>query len=160
MTGRQHQHLFAMVGSALVGGLVVAVVVGTNTARARSNAPAVVEAERFILKDAEGREWAHLRVLSSGPELSLLGPDGHRMINLAVTPQGPGIVLGDLENRDAPNAVLMVSKSGSPQFNLNGRGNIALRITPQEGQKIYIFDEAKKVLFEAPVPGKEPATPK
>jgi hypothetical protein len=48
--------------------------------------------------------------------------------------------------------VLIVTKTGSPQFNLNGKGTISLRVSPNEGQKIFIFDDAKKLLFEAPAP--------
>jgi hypothetical protein len=146
------QNLVAMIGAGIVGGLIASLLVWTNTARARANVATVVEAQRFVLRDTDGKEWAHLQLSGGGPHFSMLGPDGHRMINLSVMPQGAGLILGDLEKTDAGQAVLIVSNTGSPQFNLNAKGTISLRVAPQEGQKIYIFDDQKKLLFEAPAP--------
>ncbi len=77
----------------------------------------VVEAEKFILRDREGKIRAELGLGAGGPSLALLDADGHCRVRLAVLADGSSrLSLYDKEGHD--RAVLFVRSEGEPQLDL------------------------------------------
>lgn len=147
--------IVAMVLAALVGGLVVALFSGIAASRGQAKRPAaVLEAEKFMLKDAKGTTRALLYTDTTGaPHLSLLNAQGHRAVTLSVQNDGSGgLLVGDLDQQGNMPSALVITPSGSPELSLVGKGTISLRFERGEGPKVLVFDEAKTLVFEAPPP--------
>ncbi len=86
-----------------------------------------VEAERFILLDANGKPRVRLRMRAEGPELGLYDANRKTRVALGMTPNGPKLGL------------------------LDANGNLQVILGAEaEGPRLVLFDANGKVIFTAP----------
>jgi hypothetical protein len=101
-----------IVALAVIGAVVL---MGQTTGR-------LVDAEKFILRDWEGRKRAELMTISSGAYLGLDGPDGKTRITLAVLDEPILTLYGQGEGAGAIRVLLGVNDVDSPYLKLLDKG--------------------------------------
>ena len=86
-----------------------------------------LEAELFIVRDAQGKARMILAVGDEGPALTLLDKDGKLRVNLGVDKEGPSLDL--LDAAESPRAQLMITDDKGPRLNLvdNKGSQVSLR---------------------------------
>ncbi|UCH33451.1 MAG: hypothetical protein JSV65_12845 [Armatimonadota bacterium] len=135
---RQNRRLkLGMLGLAAVFGAVL--FVGAVTPQE------IVEAEKFVLRDAEGRQRAVLQVPEWGPCLSLYDAAGTTQVALYINGSRPGVRLSDTNGKE--RAILEVDEG--PLFALfdergQQRAGIGVQETGDktwpEGAAFFLFD--------------------
>jgi hypothetical protein len=132
---RQHRCMKWAVAVLLLGAALVGSVPRGQAGPPKGN---VVEAERFVLRDAEGKERAVWGVGREGPHLSLLDTEARGRVVLAVTKGGAYLHLQDGDNR--PRLELTAETGWSP---LNVNDDDTLRATVGWGREpmLGLFDE-------------------
>lgn len=90
----------------------------------------VVDAEKFVLRDWEGRKRAELMTISSGAYLGLDGPNGKTRVTIAVLDDPILTLYGEGEGADAIRVLLGVNDVDAPYLKL--------------------FNKAGKVIWSAP----------
>jgi hypothetical protein len=106
--------------------------------------PKIVEAESFVLKDANGRVRAELTMSGGGPSLKLRDEKGSALVTLSLNdsaPGGPLLLLSDPQHH-ASFALSVLDGAGS-QLSLGGeRPDIQLRLhaTP-DGTALELSDK-------------------
>ena len=106
--------------------------------------PKIVEAESFVLKDANGRVRAELGMSGAGPSLKLKDEKGSALVTLSLNdsaPGGPLLLLSDPQHH-ASFALSVLDGAGS-QLSLGGeRPDIQLRLhaTP-DGTALELSDK-------------------
>lgn len=83
--------------------------------------PKIVEAESFVLKDANGRVRAELSMAGTGPTFKLRDESGSALVTLSLNdgaPRGSLLLLSDPQHR--ASASWSVLEGGGPQFSLTG----------------------------------------
>lgn len=76
-------------------GLVAMVLAGATLLLGQATPQWKVEAERFVLKDADGKVRAELGMAGHGPLLALYDEDGARRAVFGIAERGPGIFFLD-----------------------------------------------------------------
>jgi hypothetical protein len=131
--------------------VTVAVAVSAVVASYRSEVQAqarprgrVVEAERFIVRDAKGKIRAVLGNLESGPGLALMDPDEKERVALGVALTGPVLTFRDtLQNEvlsiasldKGESGLLIRDKKGKPQLSLGSNtGGAGLQLSDDAGK--------------------------
>jgi hypothetical protein len=111
------QVILSWFGAATVGGLMVAVVVGA------SGPPKVVEAQDFVLRDAQGQLRGSFRVQDGRAIFSLLDGAGRSTGTFSVAEDGRAILsLGQTEGTSRKFVALLRAPDGSPGIVLQGEG--------------------------------------
>ena len=85
-----------------------------------------VEAERFVVRDGNGKMWAELSADSDGSFLHLFGPNGNVRVAVTSTAEGPTIVLFDEKMQHRAELAL---RPGGPTllfYDQDGKGRVAL----------------------------------
>lgn len=90
----------------------------------------VVDAEKFILRDWEGRKRAELMTISSGAYLGLDGPDGKTRVTIAVLDEPILTLYGEGEGAGAIRVLLGVNDVDSPYLKLVGKDGKVVWSTP------------------------------
>lgn len=147
--------------------VAAAVVSGSAVTRAQpaNNVPAVIEARQFILRDADNRARAVLRMEADGPVLALLPEDGKAAVRVAATKTGGSVLFRDA--RGIPRAALgLIGDKGQPQLGLQddtGRGAVTVGWVQNidEGPLVRVHDENGKPravfgMVKADPPGRAP----
>lgn len=98
-------------GMAALAVMTAVVLVGQTTGR-------LVDAEKFILRDWEGKKRAELMTISSGAYLGLDGPDGKTRITLTVLDEPILTLYGQGEGAGAIRVLLGVNDVDSPYVKL------------------------------------------
>jgi hypothetical protein len=106
--------------------------------------PKNIEAESFILKDANGRVRAELSMGGEGPSFKLLDPNGAALVTLSVldaAPGGPFLLLSDPQHR-AGLSMSIVAGQGSQVSLIGERADIQAHIgvTP-DGTALELSDK-------------------
>jgi hypothetical protein len=125
------------------GGLVLVLLCGSVLLMAQKPLAQDVEAQKFVLKDAEGKERAELHMTDSGPELALLssspsGAEAHLNLNNGA----PGLVLRGVNGKaallrvdeDGPSLALISKKQDGVWF-------AGLDIAEDEGPRLKLARE-------------------
>lgn len=105
------------VGVTALAVIAAVVLMGQATGR-------VVDAEKFILRDWEGRKRAELMTISSGAYLGLDGPNGKTRVTIAVLDDPILTLYGEGEGADAIRVLLGVNDVDAPYlklFNKDGK---------------------------------------
>ncbi|UCH36462.1 MAG: hypothetical protein JSV65_08940 [Armatimonadota bacterium] len=155
-----------------VGMLAILAVVGALVFMAATEPAAkVVRAERFELVDAKGKVRGLLTLVGDvGPKLLLFGNDDNARAMLRLTPNGnPELCLYDKDGRGG--VALMVGDDVNPRLTLRdkagtlraefsgtalelcdtkGRLRAALTLDRRGSPTMGMFDEARKVFWQAP----------
>ena len=153
--------------------LVTAAVVTSEGADGPQRSPKMIEAQGFLVGDAEGRERARLAVgdaegrvraqISVGPGgtpgIRLLDPSQKAEIGSAVSGTRPGLILNDRTGH--PRAGLSVQDDGSPLLsfrNQQGKLRLVLDCLPDGTPGLTFRDEQEyprlsAVVFPGGVPG-------
>jgi len=98
--------------------IAAVVLMGQTTGR-------MVDADKFILRDWEGKKRAELMTISSGAYLGLDGPDGKTRITLAVLDEPILTLYGHGEGAGAIRVLLGVNDVDSPYLKLvDKNGNV------------------------------------
>lgn len=106
--------------------------------------PKTVEAQSFLLKDANGKIRAELSMAGTGPSLKFHDESGSALATLSVndgTPGGPFLLLSDRQHHGA--IALSALEGGGTQLSLTGeRPEIQLRlgVTP-DGTALELWDK-------------------
>lgn len=105
--------------------------------------PTAVEAQGFILKDANGKVRAELGLAGGSPSLKFRDESGSALVSLSLNegPAGPVLLLSDPQHH-ASVALSVLEKAG-PQLSLTGeRADIQLRmgVTP-DGTALELSDK-------------------
>ncbi len=124
----------------------------------------LVEAEKFLVRDAAGKPRATLGLLPDGsPSLNLIDKDGNIRMAVGMTPQDtPSLNLYDktLTNRavlatlpDGSPALVLFDKAGETRALLGS--NFPMRMHPEEieirpASSLVLFDKDGKVTWKAP----------
>lgn len=90
----------------------------------------VVDAEKFILRDWEGKKRAELMTISSGAYLGLDGPDGKTRVTIAVLDEPILTLYGEGEGAGAIRVLLGVNDVDSPYLKLVGKDGKVVWSTP------------------------------
>src|SRR5438105_4227701 len=69
--------MLAMVGAGMVGALLMAAIGWAGPSTKAAKVPEVVEAQKFVLKDAEGKDRAMMYMAKGAVHFTLLSPEGH-----------------------------------------------------------------------------------
>ena len=106
--------------------------------------PTIVEAEGFVLKDANGRVRAELSMAGTGPSLKLKDPAGTALVTLSLndgTPGGPFLLLSDPQHHGSLS--MSVLQPGGPQLSLTGdRPDIQMHFAvAPEGTTLELSDK-------------------
>jgi hypothetical protein len=99
-----------------------------------------IEAERFILKDANGRVRADLGMDKAGVRLLLTDENEKTRLNAAVFPEGPGMALFD-ENGAVRFSVSQSSRGPSLMFNDENQKPRSIMRLFKEGPALAFLDE-------------------
>ncbi|VTT99124.1 Marine sediment metagenome DNA, contig: S06H3_S19206 (Fragment) OS=marine sediment metagenome GN=S06H3_52965 PE=4 SV=1 [Gemmataceae bacterium] len=149
--------------------IAVAVVVASGSAATNAqpanNVPAVIEARQFILRDADGRARAILRMDADGPVLAMHHEEGKASVRVAATKTGGSLLFRDA--RGLPRAALgLIGDRGHPQLGLqdeNARGVVTVGWVQNidEGPLVRVHDENGKPravlgMVKADAPGRAP----
>jgi hypothetical protein len=118
-----------------------------------------IEAERFVLKDANGTTRALLQMGPSGPQLDLTDSEQHPLLTLVAGNATSGIVLRS--SAGTPRAALLSVAGGVDQPTLalmggNGKPRIFLTMT-EDGPAISMHDSNGKERIELLVKGEVPS---
>jgi hypothetical protein len=129
------------------GGLLTAlVVVGIAGASSSDRAPSKLEAQSFILKDAEGRTRASFGFRPDGtPGFALLDAASHVRLALDIGPDGaPGVNLYSPAGR--LQAALAVRPDGAPALGLfDGQSQVRVSLDLSHGEKapgLSLYDDS------------------
>jgi hypothetical protein len=106
--------------------------------------PTAVEAQGFILKDANGHVRAELGLTGSSPSLKFKDENGSALVTLALNsdaPSGPMLLLSDPQHH--ASVALSVLEHAGPQFSLTGeRADIQLRMgVAPDGTTLELSDK-------------------
>jgi len=106
--------------------------------------PANIEAQSFILKDANGRVRAELYMDGEGPSLKLLDQSGASLVGLSLrdaSPSGPFLLLSDPQRRSSVS-ISVASGEGSQLSMIGERADIQAHIgvTP-DGTALELSDK-------------------
>ena len=148
--------------------IAVAVVVASGSAATHAqpaNVAAVVEARQFVLRDADGRARAILRMDADGPVLAMHHEEGKASVRVAATKTGGSLLFRDA--RGLPRAALgLIGDRGHPQLGLqdeNARGVVTVGWVQNidEGPLVRVHDENGKPravlgMVKADAPGRAP----
>jgi hypothetical protein len=109
-------------GSIALLGVVGALFLGLSAPPSKT-----LDAELFIVRDAQGKARMILAVGDEGPALTLLDKDGKLRVNLGVDKDGPALDLFDAA--ESPRAQLMITEDKGPRLNLydNKGSQVSLR---------------------------------
>lgn len=102
---------FKIAGSLALLGAAGALFLGLAAPPAKT-----LEAELFIVRDAQGKARMLLSVGDEGPALTLLDNNGKLRVNLGVDKDGPALDL--LDAAESPRAQLMITEDQGPRLNL------------------------------------------
>jgi myo-inositol-hexaphosphate 3-phosphohydrolase len=117
--------------NALTVGLLISICV---TAMGQARPARTVEAERFVLLDGKGRARITIGTpLTSGA-------------TVGTSPDEPIIWLSDAKGNDRA----MITTEGLRLANEHSRPAASLTFTPNEGAKLFLYDNEGKLLFYAP----------
>lgn len=125
-----------------------------SPSRANSRIRGVVEAQRFVLRDRDGRIRATLRTHADRrAALSFFDTEGKPGANLSVTPDGrAALVLVDTDRK--PRARLHVTRDGAPILELyDWYGKCRARLTVEAYSRtpsLAFFDRGGKQTWRAP----------
>ena len=137
-----------IVFGAMVLGAALTSMLYAQRERPKPAATRVVEAQMFVLKDADGREMARLEGIKGSPELKLYDRAGKTRILLSVIQDGSSIV--SVGTTEAEHAGIAVDANGEVSVILNAmkNGTITLGVGKEvrpnigfslaSGQKIYL----------------------
>jgi len=136
--GHQRQRLFGLFAFLAIG------VVFLMGQAGRGNIPEVIEAQRFIVKDASGKSIAALGADRDGaPLLVLMNSDGHLAAALDVTVhKKPTLTLYDRDGKG--RVVLAVDSDGSPALAMNdktGTPRIGLAVATQGSGGLVLYGD-------------------
>jgi hypothetical protein len=103
-----------------------------------------VEAQSFVLKDANGHVRAELALAGDTPSLKFKDQNGSALVTIALnsdSPAGPLVLLSDPQHHGS--VALSVLQSAGPQFSLTGeRPDIQLRMgVAPDGTSLEISDK-------------------
>ena len=133
----------------------------------------VVEAERFILRSADGKARAELGMVKGGPTLSLFNDTGERYVSLSLMADGSAVLalnaiqggrvllnagtkatqLGLLDHNGNPHVVLTAAGDGSASMSLvdQARTLRAALVLEQNGSPgLILFNQAGKPFWSTP----------
>ncbi len=85
-----------------------------------------VEAERFVVRDGNGKMWAELGADRDGSFLHLFGPNGKIRVAVTSTAEGPTIALLDEEMQQRAELDLRPDGSTLLFYDQNGKKRVAL----------------------------------
>jgi hypothetical protein len=148
--------------------IAAAAVVASGSAATHAqpaNVAAVVEARQFVLRDADGRARAILRMDADGPVLAMHHEEGKASVRVAATKTGGSLLFRDA--RGLPRAALgLIGDRGHPQLGLqdeNARGVVTVGWVQNidEGPLVRVHDENGKPravfgMVKADPPGRAP----
>lgn len=157
----RENRLLKRAGLAAIGLIAAVVLMGQAQP---SHVAKMVEAERFLVRDATGKPRATLGLLPDGsPSLNLIDKDGNIRMAVGMKPEGsPSINLYDKTQTN--RAVLATLPDGSPAlvlFNKAGEtqallgSSFPMRIHPEDietrpASSLVLFDKDGKVIWKAP----------
>lgn len=102
-----------------------------------------VEAQSFVLKDANGKVRAELAMMGSGPSLKFRDENGSALVTLSLNdkPAGPLLLLSDPQHH--ASVALSVLENAGPQLSLAGeRPDIQLRMgVSPDGTTLELSDK-------------------
>lgn len=111
------------------------------------NVPEVVEAQRFVLRDASGKVRAELSAVEGGAGLVFFGPRGEVRVAVGVDADGePSLHLCD--GSPASRAALCRMSDGAWALSLSGPGGqsrVALTLEPDGAAGVSLIDQDRKV---------------
>ena len=85
-----------------------------------------VEAERFVVRDGNGKMWAELGADGDGSFLHLFGPNGKVRVAVTSTAEGPTIALFDEEMQQRAELDLRPDGSTLHFYDQDGKRRVAL----------------------------------
>ena len=130
----------------------VAITIGVTLLVVSGQAPRarVVEAETFVVRDANGHARAQLGINDSEPGLTLFDTDGRLRAAIAVEPAGP--ILSFFNGDGNPRAV--VGERGDTAFvilrDAEGAPRAAMAIQADGSPSLYLLDDKMTPLWKRP----------
>ncbi len=103
-----------------------------------SNTRQIVEAEEFVLRDAEGRMRASLGIAEDEPGFAIFNINGKPRAIMAVPPEGPRLLLSDADGN--LRAELAVGQEGPSLTIYQADGQMAVALS--WGQGVAALDSA------------------
>ncbi len=143
---RQNRRLQGAVALALVAG-AAGLLLGARPAALATDKSRAVEAERFILRDAQGKRRAELTVQGDEAFLLLAGADENPRVRLTAKP--PGLVLTDEGGNVAAYLYQLGYGAGLDVRDGKGRIRAALGVR-KEGPVLQLLDDKDKPIFTKP----------
>jgi mono/diheme cytochrome c family protein len=117
-----------------------------------TRSPKVLEAERIVLQDANGKVWAEFGCQDGGPSLALFDEQGQCRARLAVESDGTSsLALYDREGHG--RAVLHVRGEGEPVLNLDSK---AIQALPKPARASDTAPAGTRLASTPPGPAKGP----
>ncbi len=145
---RQNRRL-KLAGSLMLIGFAVLVMMGQAKP---SNVAKVIEAEKFILRNTDGKTRGVLLILDDGnPALVLFDKDGKMRVRLDASKLGFfGVGLSLFDEIGKGRAALLLTPTGMPVLNLTERiPDAALGLTLTQSS-LFLTDKDDKVIWRAP----------
>jgi AMIN domain-containing protein len=145
-------------GALALLGFAAVIAAGLVQRTAGAAAPTRLEAERFLLRDAQGAIRAALETGTDGtPRLALLDATGHERARLHVAANGaPGLTLFDADGKTA-RAALKIGTEGTPGLSLSDGAGRARAILALYRVPVDTKDRPGATASATPVAAESPA---
>ena len=148
---RQNRRL-KLVGGTTVGLVLAALAVGQATSK-KAEPPAwkgrVIEAEKFVLRDKNGKARAALRTFRDSAGLVMYDKDGKTRLDLTMDKVGPALVIRDANGKTRITLGECLGSADLRMNHSNGKRSVSLS-TNLLGPNLELMDSNGKVIWEAP----------
>ena len=141
-------------------GALASILIASVLLMGQASPKRTVEANEFVLRDANGKERAWLGVIGSGPMLALYDASGKERVRLVALAGGSNFALFNANGEAAARLAVIAD---APTLDLSDKEGFqttigtADLITPGTGEtsktsaaSMVLFDKDKKVLWKAP----------
>ncbi len=145
----RENRFFKAVGLVALAVIAAVVLMGQGTG---SKVAKVIEAEKFVLRDAKGEKSADLAVRSDGAVMLGIGrhaKDGR----ITLVAGGERVPTMSFFGKDLKGSVLLgIGIEGNPFLSLSDKGKTRVRlgVLPNSQATFVLFDKAAKVIWSAP----------
>ena len=134
-------------GSLALAGLSLVALIGATSTGGRT-----VDAQHFVVKNAEGKVVAELGLRPDGmPKLELIGTGGKSRVVLSPLPEGAAaLAISSSDGKSLAVSTIGNGAMGLTLFDKNSHPRVELSVQPDGTPRLALLDKDQRVTWQAP----------